>query len=70
MSKENEHTIETHDKYTDIYVEILRQYKSQISTSVEKKNYLKEKFFNLMEYIILIFIIFIYSLSLCFIRVI
>lgn len=37
MSQDNEHTVETHDKYTDIYVEILQQYKSQISTSVEKK---------------------------------
>ena len=64
MSKENEHTIETHDKYTDIYVEILQQYKSQISTSVEKKNYLKENFFNLMEYIILI-LLFLFIACLC-----
>lgn len=41
----------THDKYTDSYIGILDQYKELLSKSVEKKNALKEEFFNVIKVI-------------------
>lgn len=41
----------THDKYTDAYVNILETYRSQIDSSVTKKNALKEKFFISIKYV-------------------
>ena len=36
----------THDQYTEAYVGILNAYKDQLAQSVEKKNELKQHFFN------------------------
>jgi len=44
--------IQTHNKYTDAYVGILKTYKEQISNSVTKKNELKEKFFNIIKWML------------------
>lgn len=41
--------LQTHNKYTDAYVEILKTYKEQISSSVAKKNTLKEYFFTTIK---------------------
>ena len=41
----------THDKYTDAYISILNTYKEQISSSVTKKNELKERFFETIKMI-------------------
>lgn len=47
----NNHHQDTHDKYTDAYVNILNAYKEQISKSVIKKNELKENFLNTIRQI-------------------
>jgi len=39
----------THDKYTNAYVNILNAYQDQISSSVIKKNELKERFFTTIK---------------------
>lgn len=50
MTNDNDNKIQdTHDKYTDAYVDILNTYKNQISSSVTKKNELKEHFFNTIK---------------------
>lgn len=41
----------THDKYTDAYVNILDTYRTQIDSSVTKKNGLKEYFFTAIKHI-------------------
>lgn len=40
-----------HNQYTKAYIEILNAYKEQFSTSVEKKNQLKDNFFKLIHHI-------------------
>lgn len=44
----------THDKYTDAYVNILNAYKDQISSSVEKRNSLKDQFFKAIKFIMIL----------------
>lgn len=53
MNEEETHRTETHDRYTDVYVSILKQYKKQIDNSVTNKNGLKNQFFYLIEGIML-----------------
>ena len=52
MPTDNNNKIQgTHDKYTDAYINILDTYKEQISSSVTKKNDLKECFFKTIKVI-------------------
>lgn len=44
MANDSNNMQDTHDKYTKAYIDILNTYKVQISSSIEKKKKLKEKF--------------------------
>lgn len=45
---------EAHSKYTDAYIDILNSYNAQIKESVQRKNELKDKFYNTIKSIMLI----------------
>ena len=61
MANDSNNMQDTHDKYTKAYIDILNTYKVQISSSIEEKKKLKEKFFNViknvMYWLIFVFII-------------
>lgn len=61
MANDSNNMQDTHDKYTKAYIDILNTYKIQISSSIEEKKKLKEKFFNViknvMYWLIFVFII-------------
>lgn len=66
MQHDNDNTIQgTHDKYTEAYINILNTYKEQISSSVTKKNELKERFFKTIK-IIMYWLAGIFACTLCF----
>lgn len=48
--------LDAHGKYTDAYVGILNTYKSQIEESIKKKNELKDKFFKVIRFVMIVLI--------------
>ncbi len=51
VSDNNNKVQDTHGKYTDAYIDILKTYEKQILDSVSKKNNLKEEFFITIKHI-------------------
>lgn len=47
-------SLDAHEQYTEAYVNILNTYKDQIAASVTKKNDLKDKFFSVIKFIMII----------------
>lgn len=69
MDKENVwEELDAHGKYTKSYIDILNTYKNQIENSVEKKNDLKTKFFDLIQGIMIaLIVLFIVSIIISFV---
>ena len=68
MENNNEIIKDTHNKYTDAYIEILNTYREQISLAVKQKNDLKEHFFKTIKRIIyLLSCFFVVTLTLSFV---
>ena len=51
VSDNNNKVQDTHGKYTDAYIDILKTYEKQILDSFSKKNNLKEEFFITIKHI-------------------
>lgn len=47
----------THEKYTDVYVDFLTQYKIQLSSSMSTKNILKGCFFGVIVFVMLVVVV-------------
>ena len=56
MDENGNQEIDAHGKYTDAYVGILNTYKIQIEKSITKKNELKDKFFNVIRFVMIVLI--------------
>ena len=60
--------VDAHSEYMQAYVGILNTYKDQIKDSINKKNDLKDKFFRVIRFVmIVLMILFVVSIIISFI---